>query len=77
MKVVGKGHRLDRGLGGGDEAEIITCMRELDKSPSEKCRVSDIQVAIMANGPLVFIFSSPELKAQVSFSDHLSSVVCL
>ena len=23
------------------------------------------------------IFSSPELKAQVSFSDHLSSVVCL
>ena len=22
-------------------------------------------------------FSSPELKAQVSFSDHLSSVVCL
>ena len=24
-----------------------------------------------------FIFSSPELKAQVSFSDHLSSVVCL
>ena len=26
---------------------------------------------------LHFIFSSPELKAQVSFSDHLSSVVCL
>ena len=24
-----------------------------------------------------YIFSSPELKAQVSFSDHLSSVVCL
>ena len=24
-----------------------------------------------------FVFSSPELKAQVSFSDHLSSVVCL
>ena len=24
-----------------------------------------------------FLFSSPELKAQVSFSDHLSSVVCL
>ena len=23
------------------------------------------------------IFSSPELKAQVSFSDHLSSIVCL
>ena len=23
------------------------------------------------------VFSSPELKAQVSFSDHLSSVVCL
>ena len=23
-----------------------------------------------------YIFSSPELKAQVSFSDHLSSVVC-
>ena len=23
-----------------------------------------------------FVFSSPELKAQVSFSDHLSSVVC-
>ena len=23
------------------------------------------------------LFSSPELKAQVSFSDHLSSVVCL
>ena len=26
---------------------------------------------------LYFVFSSPELKAQVSFSDHLSSVVCL
>ena len=26
---------------------------------------------------LKYIFSSPELKAQVSFSDHLSSVVCL
>ena len=26
---------------------------------------------------LPFIFSSPELKAQVSFSDRLSSVVCL
>ena len=25
----------------------------------------------------VRVFSSPELKAQVSFSDHLSSVVCL
>ena len=25
----------------------------------------------------IAIFSSPELKAQVSFSDHLSSVVCL
>ena len=25
----------------------------------------------------LLIFSSPELKAQVSFSDHLSSVVCL
>ena len=26
---------------------------------------------------LKYLFSSPELKAQVSFSDHLSSVVCL
>ena len=59
MKVVGKGHRHDNGLGGGYEAEIITCVRGLEKSPSEKCRVSDIQVAIMADGPLVFIFSSP------------------
>ena len=25
----------------------------------------------------IYIISSPELKAQVSFSDHLSSVVCL
>ena len=25
----------------------------------------------------ISLFSSPELKAQVSFSDHLSSVVCL
>ena len=25
---------------------------------------------------LTILFSSPELKAQVSFSDHLSSVVC-
>ena len=25
----------------------------------------------------VFFISSPELKTQVSFSDHLSSVVCL
>ena len=33
------------------------------------------QVINVAHGPLVF--SSPELKAQVSFSDHLSSGVCL
>ena len=26
---------------------------------------------------MAIVFSSPELKAQVSFSDHLSSVVCL
>ena len=32
------------------------------------------QVSDVAHEPLV---SSPELKAQVSFSDHLSSVVCL
>ena len=25
----------------------------------------------------VFLYSSPELKAEMSFSDHLSSVVCL
>ena len=25
----------------------------------------------------IMIFSSPELKAQVSFSDHLSSILCL
>ena len=34
----------------------------------QKCWYKDI------TAPLVF--SSPELKAQVSFSDHLSSVVC-
>ena len=28
------------------------------------------------NAHFLFFFSSPELKAQVSFSDHLSSVVC-
>ena len=35
---------------------------------------------IMKNISVTFVqnvFSSPELKAQVSFSDHLSSVVCL
>ena len=51
-----------------------------------QCKVSDTQVTVKACGPLVFIsnielikqklFSLPELKAQVSFSDHLSSVVC-
>ena len=29
------------------------------------------------NDKYQIIISSPELKAQVSFSDHLSSVVCL
>jgi hypothetical protein len=37
----------------------------------------DTQVTDKALGPLVFFFSSPELKAQVSYSDSLLSVVCL
>ena len=41
---------------------------------------SSLAHALHSHSPLVLIphiFSSPELKAQVSFSDHLSSVICL
>ena len=32
---------------------------------------------VLGCSPADQLFSLPELKAQVSFSDHLSSVVCL
>ena len=43
---------------------------------SRQIDVSKVKGCILKIG-LYRVFSSPELKAQVSFSDHLSSVVCL
>ena len=41
------------------------------------CLNRELGVYIMLTLIQCLIFSSPELKAQVSFSDHLSSGVCL
>ena len=40
-------------------------MKQLEHTPVDKSELN------------IYFFSSPELKAQVSFSDRLSSVVCL
>ena len=58
----------------------FTCRMLLLKSHFKKKVFSWYIVIYAGKGPgnsNSDIFSSPELKAQVSFSDHLSSVVCL
>ena len=56
----------------GIEADYISSEKNPQNTPQEPEVLSVLKIKIPT--PL---FSSPELKAQVSFSDHLSSVVCL
>ena len=54
---------------------FILCSPKLSKLSNFLNTVVEI-VVVFSMLPC-YIFSSPELKAQVSFSDHLLSVVCL
>ena len=49
----------ERTKNGGRWTEILTCMRGLEAAllTRRQCRVSDVLVAVMANGHLVFIFT--------------------
>ena len=52
------------------------CLQKTFLSNKNQCSIK-ASGAFTTSHVMQHIFSSPELKAQVSFSDHLSSVVCL
>ena len=50
---------------------------EDDMTPFKICLPFWKSTGILCHVGVAIVFSSTELKAQVSFSDHLSSIVCL
>ena len=59
------------------DLSILIMSHHFCKCYEGKRRLQSCHTHLTANLSPFNLFSSPELKAQVSFSDHLSSVVCL